>query len=184
METFLDNVRLLDRRAFFYLNNLTQHQNFWRLFFYFFADFGIILIIFGLIYLIIKNRIRAFFAAGVAVILSTIITFVIYLIWQRPRPYVTYADVGKLASHTSTISFPSGHTFLSFAIAMVVLLYGHKKLGAAMFAVAILIAISRVATGVHYPSDVIGGATIGILSGILSYWFMESFEKFWEENSA
>jgi len=184
MDSFLDNLRLLDREAFFYLNDVARHSHFWREFFHIFADYGIVLIVLGLIYLIVRNRINAFFAAALAMILSTIITFLIYLIWQRPRPFVTYADVSKLAAHTSVNSFPSGHTFLSFTIAMVVLLYGHKKLGILMFAIAILIAVSRVASGVHYPSDVIGGAAIGILSGILSYWFMESFEKFWEENSA
>ena len=183
MESYLDNLRLLDRRSFFYLNDLTRHSSNWRIFFHFFAEYGIVLIVIGLIYLIIRNRINAFFAAGLAIILSTITSFLVYLIWQRPRPYVTYAEVSKLVTHTSVNSFPSGHTFLSFAIAMVVLLYGHKKLGVLMFAVAILIAVSRVATGIHYFSDVIGGTIIGMSGGILSYWVMESFERFWADNS-
>jgi len=48
----------------------------------------------------------------------------------------------------------------------------------------LLIGIARIAAGLHYPSDVLGGALIGILSGTLAYWFMEHFENFWANNSA
>ena len=184
MDSLLNNLRYLDRKSFFYLNDFARHHYFWRQFFYFFAEYGIILIILCLIYLVYKHRINAFFAATLSMIVSTFVSFAIYLFLQRPRPYVTYAEVNKFALHTSVNSFPSGHTFLAFAIATTVLLYGHKKLGILFYAVAILTAISRVAAGVHYPSDVIGGALVGIISGILAYWMMESFEKFWEENSA
>jgi len=184
MEFILNNLRYYDQKSFFYLVDFTRHHHSWQVFFHFFANYGIVLIILGIIYLIIRGRINAFFAAALSMIVSTIVTFIIYIFWQRPRPYVTYATIHPLAGYTSTISFPSAHSFLSFAIATTVLLYGHKKLGGLMLTIAILTALSRVATGVHYPSDVIGGATIGIASGILSYWLMESFEKFWEENSA
>lgn len=184
MELIISNLRYLDRSSFFYLVDFTQHQPFWQSFFHFFANWGIILIILSTIYLLVRGRINALFAAALSMIISTISASIIYLFWQRPRPYVTYAQIQALAGYTSSISFPSAHSFLSFAIATTVLLYGHKKLGGFMLAVAILVGFSRVATGVHYPSDVIGGATIGVASGILSYWLMESFEKFWADNSA
>jgi undecaprenyl-diphosphatase len=66
---------------------------------------------------------------------------------------------------------------------MTVLLYGHRKLGSVMMILAIVTAISRIAIGVHYPSDIIGGTIVGLISGILAYWWMESFEYFWHENS-
>ena len=184
MDSFLSNLRYLDQKGFFTLNDFARHNFFWQRFFYFFAQYGIILIILGLVYLIFRRRINAFFSAAMSMIVSIIISFLIYIFWQRPRPFVTYAQAAKLASYTSINSFPSVHTFLAFAIAMTVLLYGHKKLGALLFLNAVMIAVSRVATGVHYPSDVIGGAVIGLAAGTISYWVMESFEKFWEENSA
>lgn len=184
MEQFLDNLRTLDRTAFFSLVELARYNHFWREFFHFFADYGIMITFLGIIYLILRNRVNAVFAAFLAMIMSFFATFIVYLFWQRPRPYITYAGVGPLAGYTSPVSFPSTHTFLTFAIATVILLYGHKKLGVLLLLVAILIAVSRIATGVHYPSDVIGGALIGIGAGIFSFWTMESFEKFWENNSA
>lgn len=183
MEFLLNNLRYYDRSSFFYLADFTRHQPFWQAVFHFFANYGIILIILGTIYLIARGRIHALFAAALSMIISTIVALMIYFFWQRPRPYVTYAQINALAGYTSAISFPSAHTFLSFAIATTILLYGHKKLGLLMLAIAVLVGFSRVASGVHYPSDVVGGSAIGIASGILAYWLMESFEKFWADNS-
>ena len=185
MDQFFDNLRLIDRKAFFSLNDFAMQSHFWRDFFYFFAQYGIVLIAIGVIYLVIRVRINAVFTAVLSSIISTFVSFIIYLLWQRPRPFITYAgSVDRLIARTTVVSFPSAHTYLSFAIAITVLLYGHKKLGLAMVVLALMTALSRVAIGVHYPSDVIGGAIIGLLSGILAYWWMESFEHFWQENSA
>ena len=183
MEQFLDNLRLLDRRGFFYLVDLGNHSVFWHNFFFFFARYGIVLIVLSLIYLVLRHRINAIFSATLSMILSNIISFVIFLLWQRPRPFVTYADINPIVSQVTINSFPSAHTYMSFAIAITIILYGHKKLGPALLLIAILTAISRVGSGVHYPSDVIAGTLIGIFSGVLTYWFMESFENFWQEYS-
>lgn len=185
MDNILDNLRHLDYNLFFYLNDFVKQSDFWRQFIRWFADYGIILIVIGLIYLIVRDRINALFAAVLSGILGAFVNFVLQLLWQRPRPFVTYASsVTQLAGHTTIYSFPSAHTFLSFAIATTVILYGHKKLGFAMLIIAIGIGISRIAAGLHYPSDVLGGAIIGVFSGTLAYWFMEHFEDFWQQNSA
>lgn len=182
MELFLDNLRQWDARTFFALNGFASKSDAWRLFFHWMADYGIVLVIIGLIYLVVRGRINALFAAVLSAIFSTFISFMLYLLWQRPRPFVTYAQsVERLAGYTTASSFPSVHTYLSFAIATTVLLYGHKKLGILMFIIALAVGISRIAAGLHYPSDVLGGIVVGVFSGTLAYWFMEHFENFWEE---
>ncbi|HEX9295177.1 MAG TPA: phosphatase PAP2 family protein [Polyangiaceae bacterium] len=64
----------------------------------------------------------------------------------------------------SDCSFPSGHAAGSFALAFFVLTL-HRRAGAILVALATLIALSRVALGVHYPSDVLAGALLGSIFG-------------------
>ncbi len=57
-------------------------------------------------------------------------------------------------------SFPSGHAAGSFAFATFILVT-HRRAGMGLAVLATLVAISRVALGVHYPSDVAVGALLG-----------------------
>jgi hypothetical protein len=64
-------------------------------------------------------------------------------------------------------SFPSDHASAAFGIAVGILLI-HRRAGYLFLSVAVLIAISRIATGMHYPTDVLAGAAIGTVSGFLT----------------
>jgi undecaprenyl-diphosphatase len=61
-------------------------------------------------------------------------------------------------------SFPSGHAAGTFAFAAFVFAL-HRRAGIAAFGLAVLVAISRVALGVHYPTDVMAGAVVGSIVG-------------------
>lgn len=63
-------------------------------------------------------------------------------------------------------SFPSDHATLVFAVAAVVFAW-NRRLGSAMIAFAVLTAFARVWVGAHYPGDVIGGAVLGSVVGVL-----------------
>ncbi|MBS3945634.1 MAG: phosphatase PAP2 family protein [Melioribacter sp.] len=87
-------------------------------------------------------------------------------LFQRIRPCNALPDVNILAGCTSSFSFPSSHAVNNFAAAV----YFGKifpKVKWILYSVATLMAISRPYVGVHYPSDVIGGAIIGALLGYL-----------------
>lgn len=89
---------------------------------------------------------------------------------QRPRPFLTYS-MNKLLSNgwfysDTEWSFPSGHSAFFFAMATAIYLY-NKKWGIWFFIAAILMNLSRVVAGVHYPSDILGGAIVGIAVGYL-----------------
>jgi undecaprenyl-diphosphatase len=71
-----------------------------------------------------------------------------------------------LINRVNEQSFPSGHASFAFGLATIVYFY-NKKWGIAFFVMAILISTARVFTGVHWPSDILAGATVGIFSGWL-----------------
>ncbi len=96
---------------------------------------------------------------------------------QRPRPFDTYPDLQPLIHEPTDWSFPSGHSSASFAAAFVLYHYMPKKFSIPALILATLIAFSRLYLGVHYPSDVIGGAAIGYLTAWASEKFMTYTEK-------
>jgi len=105
---------------------------------------------------IIKNRLMVLSAAISVVLSRLIITEIIRFFYHRPRPLMQDFD-----------SFPSGHAAFFFALAMGIYFY-KKKLGIWFFIGAIIMGIARIFVGVHWPSDILGGAGVGIISA----WFV------------
>jgi membrane-associated phospholipid phosphatase len=104
---------------------------------------------------------HAVVAAGLSAGLALAIAQVLSRIVERPRPFV--ADPGSIhlfAHHVADPGFPSDHATAAFAIAVAILLR-HRGWGAVTLAAAVVLAVARVGMGVHYPSDVIGGAALG-----------------------
>ncbi|MFI1646190.1 bifunctional phosphatase PAP2/diacylglycerol kinase family protein [Streptomyces avidinii] len=86
---------------------------------------------------------------------------------RRPRPLLEGVPlIRQLATQPQTTSFPSGHSASAFAFATGVAL-ASPGWGAALAPVAASVAFSRVYTGVHYPSDVLAGASLGVLAGFV-----------------
>lgn len=84
----------------------------------------------------------------------------------RLRPFSKFPDVALLIHAPHSLSFPSGHTMVGFACATV-LYYYDRRLGAAGFVIASLIAFSRLYLFVHYPSDVLGGILFGTFTSLI-----------------
>jgi undecaprenyl-diphosphatase len=77
-------------------------------------------------------------------------------------------------------SFPSGHTSTSFAVATMLWLLTYRDdrlrfLGPLTFVLALLVGISRIYRGVHWPTDVVGGVFAGLLSSLLVNWLFVHF---------
>ncbi len=84
----------------------------------------------------------------------------------RPRPFqLISSDIRLLIPFPSGYSFPSGHSCASFAAATAIFLRD-KRWGGLALALAALIAFSRVFLFVHYPTDVLAGAALGVLCAI------------------
>lgn len=95
----------------------------------------------------------------------------------RPRPFTQIEGLTYLIKRPRDYSFPSGHTSSSFAVAVIFMKKMPKKYGITFMVLAVLIAFSRLYLGVHYPTDVLGGAILGMLIAFLSMWIFELAEK-------
>jgi membrane-associated phospholipid phosphatase len=86
--------------------------------------------------------------------------------WPRRRPFAQLSNVEALAAHDEKRSFPSRH--VASGLAMAAIAYSaHPRLGPLMLWVAWLLGISRIAAGLHYPTDVLAGAVLGTVIGRL-----------------
>jgi len=94
-----------------------------------------------------------------------IITGLIRLFEPRSRPFIS-SNINLLIDKVNQQSFPSGHASFTFGLATVVYLY-NKKWGVVFFVLAFLVSIARVFADIHWPSDILAGAVVGIFSGWL-----------------
>ena len=102
----------------------------------------------------------------VAVTVVYVASEVLGALWPRQRPFTRLSQVEALVPHTGERSFPSRHVASGLAMAAIGAT-AHPRSGLAMAAVAWLLGASRVAAGLHYPSDVLAGAALGSAIGRL-----------------
>lgn len=93
------------------------------------------------------------------------------LLLRRMRPFVTLKDVNILGKLPKDPSFPSGHSTASFALATSLTLYW-PAIAAISMSAAVLVALSRVYLGYHYPSDIMAGTLLGIISALGMGWII------------
>lgn len=106
---------------------------------------------------------------------------------SRARPWVVMEGFQVLLKSGDPNSFPSGHTCAAFAFALAVCMAAPERwMKAAAVAAAVLMGASRLYVGVHFPSDVLAGAVVGSLCGLLAGWivprFLRWFAAFIEKN--
>ncbi|MBI4068022.1 phosphatase PAP2 family protein [Candidatus Kaiserbacteria bacterium] len=169
-----------DYTLFFALNGLAGHSAVLDAIVIFFASILQYFLVAAFLWLLFRQTKRGkllfgwTMAIAIVVMRYGVIEAIRYFM-HRPRPFLI------LSSHTllsdgwfyadSSWSFPSSHAAIFFALAMVVYLH-NKKWGAAFFVAAVLMGISRIVAGVHYPSDVIVGAGLGIVMALLAHYFV------------
>jgi len=178
-------LKQLDLSVFYFFNH-TLSSGILDVFFSFITNvrhwFPVYII--ALLYLVIKGgrkgRIAALFVLLLVATTDQLGARVIKEIFHRLRPCNALADVLTPLGCTGTFSFPSNHALNNFAVAFFFLLiYPTAKWY--LIIVASLIAISRVYLGLHYPSDILGGAILGIGFGYLFAFLHTQTEKFVNE---
>jgi undecaprenyl-diphosphatase len=105
-------------------------------------------------------------SAAVALALGAVLSHLI----ERARPFVIDpGGVHQFTHHAADAGFPSDHATASFAIATAILLRS-RRWGIVALALATLLALTRVAIGVHYPTDVLAGAALGSATALALFW--------------
>lgn len=168
------------------LNSWTVHHRIVQVLSIFFAAYSQYVLGAVALYLIArskKDRIKNIFIVGIATVAAGIarlvIKNIIVHVYPYPRPFVALPAIHAFIVSVGEDyqSFPSGHALFFFAFAAII---GHydKKWGWFFYSVAILMGIARVCVGVHYPSDIIVGAVIGILTAKAVLIFIQKFISF------
>jgi undecaprenyl-diphosphatase len=103
---------------------------------------------------------RAVVAAGLSAGLALAIASLMARVVDRPRPFVAHHGVHLFVAHAADPGFPSDHATAAFAIG-VALLLRFRAWGALTLVAATVLAVGRVALGIHYPTDVLAGAALG-----------------------
>ena len=108
---------------------------------------------------------------GAAVLLSYLVSFLIGNEWlkdliARPRPCAVDDTVLLIVKKPGSFSCPSVHTYLAFSSAAAIYHY-YKKAGIGVLIFALLIGFSRMYFFVHYPTDVLFGIVLGIMTAFV-----------------
>ena len=140
------------------------------------GDVGIIWIILTAVFLVMPKTRRTGGVMLAALLVQTVLCNVVLKnLVARTRPYDVNTTVQLLVPKLHDFSFPSGHTSASFTTVSALYFAGDKSWKPALV-LACLIAVSRLYLYVHYPTDVVGGLTLGVLSGYIGYRITEKIK--------
>ena len=174
----MDFFRNIDTTLLYWLNSWAGTSRFWDWTILFRAAYLWYIVLGALGLMVAIGLVKFFFralgfavqAALSAVVARLVIVEGIRFLYERPRPFAALEGVRKLVENTSSGSFPSGHAALAFAVATSVAYY-YPKTSILFFIAALSIGLGRVAAGVHWPSDIIAGAAVGVVSA----WLVRQF---------
>ncbi|MEV4420773.1 phosphatase PAP2 family protein [Patulibacter sp. NPDC049589] len=130
------------------------------------AQVAIAILVIGLFVLGRRATRRGAFLAGCSAATGVLAAQGITALVDRARPFVADPVIQVMVHHGPDRSFPSDSATGAFAIAVALYAYA-PRWGRAILVLAGLLAVGRVAVGMHYPTDVLTGAVLGALTAIV-----------------
>lgn len=133
------------------------------------ANAGAFWIALSIVFAIMPKMRKVGFTMMIAMVLGLLFgNLIIKNVVARMRPYEMDSAIQLIINKPMEFSFPSGHTLCSFGASISIFLH-KKRLGAFMLILASAIALSRMYLYVHFPTDIIGGILLGIITSNLAY---------------
>ena len=110
----------------------------------------------------------------ISVAIALILSFIIGHLFYRPRPFVA-GIVKALIEHKENASFPSNHALIFTIYVFSLYWYRYKQVARVALVLGLLTCWGRIFTGVHYPSDILGGVVLGLVISVLVIRFLIPF---------
>jgi len=142
---------------------------------------GILWIVLALVLICFKNSRKS----GVVLLISLAVGFVINdlilkNIFERTRPFIENVNFGYYLKQIgmqlpTSYSMPSGHAYSAFNCAVILTMFDRKWSG--LIGIATLIAFSRIFLCIHYPTDVLVGVILGILTAVCVFILYKLVER-------
>jgi len=162
---------MMDKFLFDLIHNLSGKSIYLDYVFIFIANYLILIFpIIVFLFLIFsqdkKKRRDIFLLSFSGTIFIYLFNFLLQKIYFRERPFVVLNFSSLINISPLEASFPSTHTALAFIFAFVIFNID-KRLGVISFLFALLIGLSRIFVGVHWPSDVFGGIILSLFTFLI-----------------
>jgi undecaprenyl-diphosphatase len=127
-----------------------------------------------------KKHREALFLAFISTIFSWLVMTkeIASHLWYRARPDLAVLNIKEVIFHRPDYSFPSDHATALFALTFSLYIFGYKKAAYWFLAIAILVSITRVAVGVHFPLDILGGIACAALGTWVIYLLRKPILKY------
>lgn len=130
---------------------------------------GISCILIVAVFIYFKSLRKAGILMGISLLLEFLLNnLIIKNLFARIRPYEVIDGLILLVGKAPDYSFPSGHTGSAFALAVVIFMVMDRKYGVIALILASLMGFSRLYVGIHYPSDVLGGVILGVVTSVIA----------------
>lgn len=154
------------------INDLGKEHAFLNPLFIFFAEYSLYFLALAVLVFLFTRTSRnsiMVLCACLTVILAEVVGKLLGKLHTNYQPFSVLPDVNQLIEKDINNSFPSDHTIIFFSFCVTFLLFSKSPYHFLWLILAVLVGISRVGVGVHYPADVLVGALISIASSLIMY---------------
>ena len=183
----LDTLLILDGGFLLWLQNLrTPILNVLFSFYTQLGNAGLVWIVLSAAMLLHPRTRKAGFWALIAMLFGLLFTNVLlkHLV-GRTRPWLVVEGLTALVDEHDPNSFPSGHTCAAFACCLTWARFAARRwVKVLCLVLAVLMGLSRLYVGVHFPSDVIAGCVVGCFCALLAWAVQRKAENVWRERKA